>query len=197
LDNLESSDLGIIVLTKENIRNPWILFEAGGLTKGLSKKSVCTFLVDLEYSDLTPPLSMFQGTLPNKGDIKNLLRTINKHLDGKRLDDIKFNRTFDHWWDDFIIGFTKLIDEYNNNTKEKLFQNPDVTNSLLHKLRELENDKEEQLTALRNDSNIHETDKSDKENKKQNKSTTKKKSSKKKAQIKSDVILLNQGSLFD
>jgi hypothetical protein len=43
---LESAEVGIIRLTPENLTAPWILFEAGALSKKLSKAGtrVCTYL---------------------------------------------------------------------------------------------------------------------------------------------------------
>ncbi len=35
LTELDSSDIGIICLTKENLEKPWILFESGALSKTL------------------------------------------------------------------------------------------------------------------------------------------------------------------
>lgn len=44
LTELDSSDIGIICLTKENLEKPWILFESGALSKNFEKSRVCTLL---------------------------------------------------------------------------------------------------------------------------------------------------------
>lgn len=44
-DQLADTAVGIICLTRDNLDQPWILFEAGSLAKGLSKTRVCRFLV--------------------------------------------------------------------------------------------------------------------------------------------------------
>jgi hypothetical protein len=44
---LESSNAGIICLTKDNINKPWILFEAGALSKNFGKTNVCTILFNV------------------------------------------------------------------------------------------------------------------------------------------------------
>ena len=41
-NELETSNVGIICLTKDNINRPWILFEAGALSKNFGKSKVCT-----------------------------------------------------------------------------------------------------------------------------------------------------------
>ena len=42
---LEESKVGIICLTPENLEAPWILFEAGALSKSLEKTYVCPFFI--------------------------------------------------------------------------------------------------------------------------------------------------------
>lgn len=59
---LQESRVGIVCLTPENLREPWILFEAGALSKTIANTFVCTYLIDLEITDVSWPLAMFQAT---------------------------------------------------------------------------------------------------------------------------------------
>jgi hypothetical protein len=79
VNELSESKVGIICLTKDNINSPWILFEAGALSKA-SNSYVCTFLIDINPTDLTGPLSIFQATRFNKEDIFKLLTSINNNI---------------------------------------------------------------------------------------------------------------------
>src|SRR5438034_8376303 len=72
-----STTVGILCLTQENKNSPWLLFEAGALSKGLTKARVCPILIDLQPKDLEPPLSHFNLTVPTKEDIWKLIMTIN------------------------------------------------------------------------------------------------------------------------
>ena len=45
-NQLEETKLGIICLTQDNLKAPWLLFEAGALWKAKGA-SVCTFLLDV------------------------------------------------------------------------------------------------------------------------------------------------------
>src|SRR5438105_9228565 len=54
-----STSIGVLCVTKENKDAPWLLFEAGGLSKGLTKARVCPLLIDLASKELQPPLSQF------------------------------------------------------------------------------------------------------------------------------------------
>lgn len=98
---LEKSKVSIICLTRDNLNEAWILYEAGALSKNTAD-SLCTFLLDLKHTDVTGPLAQFQHTQFNKDDVRKLLRKINKavydvgerSLGDKELDDI-FNEF--HW----------------------------------------------------------------------------------------------------
>lgn len=79
-EQLKDTTIGIICLTQENKRRPWILFEAGALAKGLSTARVCTFLIDLQPKDVEDPLAQFNHTFPNKESIHGLIRTLNGAL---------------------------------------------------------------------------------------------------------------------
>ncbi|MFC1759319.1 toll/interleukin-1 receptor domain-containing protein [Planctomycetota bacterium] len=95
---LESSDVGIICLTKDNTQKPWILFEAGALSKSLDKAKVCTVLFDLDTTDLKGPLTIFQHTKFQADEFKKLIRSINNTGGDLKLDDGVLNDVFDMWW---------------------------------------------------------------------------------------------------
>ena len=118
-DSLASTNLGIICLTKRNIQNPWILFEAGALSKGLSKARVWTFLIDLDVAELDPPLSQFNATFPNREDVRKLVSSINSSLGEKALPSDVLGEAFDQWWPRFETRFAEIINQYANEEPEK------------------------------------------------------------------------------
>jgi hypothetical protein len=95
---LETSNAGIICLTKDNIQKPWILFEAGALSKNFGKANVCTVLFNLENADLSGPLTSFQSTKFDKTDFKKLLTTINNTGGDSKLESAVLNDVFEMWW---------------------------------------------------------------------------------------------------
>lgn len=97
-EKLESTNFGIICLTPENIDEPWVLFEAGALSKTLGSSKVCPILLGLDPSDLKGPLSQFQATRFNKDEILKLIEGINKALPSNRLTAKQLEETFDLWW---------------------------------------------------------------------------------------------------
>jgi len=98
--NLETSKMGIICLTNDNLESPWLLFEAGALSKTQEAK-VCTFLLDVSHSDVEYPLAQFQHTTFEKDDVKRLVKTVNEQVrkeDEHALDDATLDEVFEQWW---------------------------------------------------------------------------------------------------
>lgn len=108
-NNLSDTSIGIVCLTHENKDRPWILFEAGALAKGLSNSRVCTFLVDLEPSDVRDPLAQFNHTQPNEQDMRKLARTLNRALGEHTLDDAVLTDAFNAYWPQFQLRWESLI----------------------------------------------------------------------------------------
>ncbi len=95
---LELADIGIICLTHNNIEKPWILFEAGALSKSIDKSRVCTLLFDIEPADVKGPLTSFQSTRFQRDDFKRLITTINNSAEESKLDAAVLENVFEMWW---------------------------------------------------------------------------------------------------
>jgi hypothetical protein len=97
---LEGIKLGISCLTPENLRAPWILYEAGALSKALDDETrLCTYLLGgLGFQDIKPPLGMFQATKAEKEDTRKLIHSINAALGGNQVPEANLNEIFDAMW---------------------------------------------------------------------------------------------------
>lgn len=95
---LEASAFGIFCLTKENLSRPWIMFEAGALSKRVDSSRVCPLLFGIESTDLEGPLVQFQASPFSELEMKKLVRTMNVGLGEQRLDDAVLNSVFEMWW---------------------------------------------------------------------------------------------------
>ena len=98
---LEDTNFGILCLTSENTKEPWILFEAGALSKKLDEAAVCPFLFGIGREEIAPPLQGFQSTsTTEKADVRRLCATLNAKLDalGIGLEDATFDHVFEKWW---------------------------------------------------------------------------------------------------
>jgi molybdopterin converting factor small subunit len=78
---LEGTRFGVICLTQENLSAPWILFEAGALSKAVLRSSVFPYLLDVHSSELSGPLAQFQSKRAEKTATFELVSSINKHAD--------------------------------------------------------------------------------------------------------------------
>lgn len=94
--------LGIVCLTPENLNSPWMLYEAGALSKSIGEKTrLWTYLLcGLEPKHIVPPLSMFQGTVANQADTRRLLGAINRAVSENPLLDVTVDHQFQKWWPD-------------------------------------------------------------------------------------------------
>lgn len=97
---LEAATVGIICLTSDNLEKPWLLFEAGALSKKLGESRVCTYLLGIEPSDVKEPLAQFQATKATLEDTRKLLQTINRAQNESVLPQERLNSIFDKWWPD-------------------------------------------------------------------------------------------------
>jgi hypothetical protein len=94
---LDSSNYGIICVTKENQHAPWLNFEAGALAKSFTQARVTPFLLDLVPVDVKGPLSLFQATTADKDDVERLIRSINGICE-RSLSDERVSETVNVWW---------------------------------------------------------------------------------------------------
>jgi hypothetical protein len=99
---LDGIRVGVTFLTPENLSEPWILYEAGCLTKTVNDKTrLCTYLLGgLEPKDVEPPLSQFQHTKPEKEDTLALIRTINKAVNEEPIPEKTLEGVFERLWPD-------------------------------------------------------------------------------------------------
>lgn len=112
-DKLKSTDFGILCLTKENLTSPWLLFEAGALSKNIEKSKVCSVLFDnLKQSEIETPLSLFQTTKFEKSDFAKLMLSINDSLEEHKLQKELLNKSFDKWWPELEEKINKVTKEY-------------------------------------------------------------------------------------
>jgi hypothetical protein len=77
---LASVKAGIVCLTPESLKEPWLNFEAGGLLRTPEAETrVCTYLLaGLEPGQLEYPLAMFQARIADREQTLALVQDINR-----------------------------------------------------------------------------------------------------------------------
>jgi hypothetical protein len=124
---------GIICLTKENQTEPWILFEAGGLAKGLDKNRIYVLLIDLNSDDiLLNPLSAFNHTRPTSEGMRKLLQDINARLPTSLRPSV-LDQVFDKFWSDFESALNLILEETQSEEKHISKKDEKESDSLILK----------------------------------------------------------------
>jgi TIR domain-containing protein len=107
-EKLDGLTEGLICVTAENQREPWLNFEAGALAKSLGRGRVRPILLGIDPTEVTGPLSQFQSTLAtDRDDMFRLVTSLNRGctnpLDARRLED-----SFDRVWKDYLDKVKKV-----------------------------------------------------------------------------------------
>ena len=108
---LESSEVGILCVTRDNLHSDWIMFEAGALSKSLDKAHVCPVLFGIHNTDLSGPLKQFQTTEFEKEDFRKLVSVINTKLSDNKLPQKVLDSVFEKWWPELETQITEILNE--------------------------------------------------------------------------------------
>lgn len=95
---LNTATVGIICVTPENQHNPWLLFEAGALSKTIEQTCVCPLVYEMTTGQLSGPLTQFQANVFTREGIAKILGTINKSLGERQLEIRQLEEIIDVWW---------------------------------------------------------------------------------------------------
>jgi len=128
---LESSKMGIICVTRENLHSDWILFEAGALSKSLEKSRVCPILFGIQNTDLTGPLKQFQTTEFNKNDFKKLVSVINANYGENKLKSKVLDDVFEIWWPQLETKVNTIFKELDQDDSEPIRSERDLIEEIL------------------------------------------------------------------
>ena len=131
-EELKEAQYGIICVTPFNIHRPWMNFEAGGLSRVISRAHVVPFLFQVNPEELDGPLSQFQSTVYGKDDVLALVRSINREMQPSLNPEV-LERTFEKWWDDLDRALLKVNLRAGNETRtyyEWLYTRADLLNIL-------------------------------------------------------------------
>lgn len=111
-ESLEQSHYGWLFMTKENLESRWIHFEAGNLGKDSNQSRVCPILIDIEESELKPPLAHFQFRLLDRKGIFKAITDLNNALGKISVREAVLQRTFDSYWKKLSQSINQAIERY-------------------------------------------------------------------------------------
>ena len=144
---LEQSNFGVICLTPGNLQSPWILFEAGALTKHVEGRACCLLFRGLLPADVTGPLTQFQNRTFTRDEFEKLLLDINERLESK-LESADLRVIFNKWWPDIDEEVVKVLaDPQLHATNPQKRDQADMVEELLMRVRSIQRTVEEKFSC--------------------------------------------------
>lgn len=128
---LESSEVGILCVTRDNLHSDWVMFEAGALSKSLDKAHVCPVLFGIHNTDLAGPLKQFQTTEFDKEDFKKLVSVINNKLGENKLPAKVLDSVFEKLWPELKTKIDKILKKLGQDDTEPIRKERDLLEEIL------------------------------------------------------------------
>ena len=105
---LGETNFGIVCVTRANQYAPWLIFEAGALAKSIELARVVPLCIDLSFSEVTGPLSSFQGRPLDRDGVGRLVYDISAASE-KPMTKEQMATVFDVWWPRLEAAVTEAI----------------------------------------------------------------------------------------
>lgn len=135
---LEETSQGIICVTRENVREPWLNFEAGALAKFLDGGRVRPILLGVLPSEVTGPLTQFQSTqATDQEDMLKLVKSLNESCDVP-LEETRLERSFRRLWGEYEAQVSKLLQQTNGVPAKPRRNVEDMVAEILDAVRDLQ-----------------------------------------------------------
>jgi hypothetical protein len=97
----------VVSITPENVRSPWLYYECGQIAARTETNLICPYLLEDEHSILADgPLARTQQTKAQKEDTFRLMKSLNKSLGSRAIDEGTLGGSFEREW----IGLSGTLD---------------------------------------------------------------------------------------
>jgi hypothetical protein len=135
---LENTTFGLICLTPDNVSQPWLLYEAGALTKHTDGRACGLLLAGLGPADVSGPLAQFQNRVFDRENVLLLMRDVNARL-REPLQSDRLTRAFEKWWPDLERGVGNVIENFQTGQPTRRKRDLDeILEELLIRVREIQ-----------------------------------------------------------
>ncbi|NOY40593.1 MAG: toll/interleukin-1 receptor domain-containing protein [Planctomycetes bacterium] len=98
MQQLESTEFCIICLTPDNLRSPWLYFEAGAIAARHRDAKVCGFLTGIGPSQVPGPFAQFQCVQADVDGARLLVQAINDSFADSTYDEQELDAWFTASW---------------------------------------------------------------------------------------------------
>lgn len=143
---LDDTKVGLICLTQDNLESPWIMFEAGALSKNVDNSKVCPILFNVDTSQIIGPLTQFQATTKfSKEEIYKTILMLNDELGEYKLKTSDLDEQFQMWWPRLKENVEKILSNIQPVSKTKKRPTEDILEEILQLTRTIHigNDRKE------------------------------------------------------
>lgn len=132
---LNETSQAIVCVTRENLQEAWLHFEAGAIAKSVGEARVRPVLYDLTPTDLTGPLAEFQATaLNDREDMRRLVCSLNESLSDPLRQDI-LDQAFDRNWENLVSSLDAMSGQSPMNEHETIRSEKDLLVEILERVR--------------------------------------------------------------
>jgi hypothetical protein len=137
-DELGVTDFGILCVTAENQRAPWLNFEAGALANAIGTSGVIPLAVDLSPAEIQNPLGQFQAQRLDRPGMERIVKSINGNLP-KPQPDGRIDKKLDRWWPEFDqkIQVIKQASSLNQDFEQLIRTDRELLEDILNTVRGL------------------------------------------------------------
>jgi hypothetical protein len=98
-ENLENANVGIFCLTPDNLKAPWILYEAGALSKLRERSLVIPLLFGVETKQVEWPIANFNSTTFEHNEVLQMVQSLNEAAENPLRDEVVLT-SFNRAWSD-------------------------------------------------------------------------------------------------
>ena len=92
-----AAHFGLSCLTQENLEAPWLLFEAGALSKSIENSRVVPYLYGVSQAQLQGPLAQRQAALATKDSTLDVIKSINVASGDNGVEPTRLENAFETW----------------------------------------------------------------------------------------------------
>jgi DNA-binding CsgD family transcriptional regulator len=115
---LESTNFGIVCVTRANQESPWLNFEAGALAKAVDSSRVVPLAIDLKTSDVKIPLGQFQAKPATEEGVREIVASLNA-ASPSPLAEARLDKALTKWWPDLASDLDQLGEPTSGQSSER------------------------------------------------------------------------------
>ena len=128
---LSKSSISISFITPENVRSPWVHYEAGVIAGKTDLGTICPYLVGVKPNQVRDtPLGQFQCTSSDKPDTFRLIQSINDGVGERRHDERLLTGNYNQQWPRLKRQLEKVMETLSPIDIDVLYIEPPIEQKL-------------------------------------------------------------------